>query len=119
MPDEMGGKHFARRMEGPSHHAGRETVRSTGKMGVYDIRFISSVQLSELGLTFVSKSIEGTSDEIPAVLQLIGKLDIQSCLIVADAQNFQRETAEAIIHGKGDYLLDAKGNQPTLEQEIQ
>ncbi len=38
--------------------------------------------------------------------------------IVADALNCQRETAEAIIRDKGDYLLDAKESQPTLEQEI-
>lgn len=25
---------------------------------------------------------------------------------------------EAIVKGKGDYLLDAKDNQPTLEREI-
>ena len=39
-------------------------------------------------------------------------------MIVADALNCQKETAEMVIKGKGDYLLDAKGNQPTLEQEI-
>ena len=32
--------------------------------------------------------------------------------------NCQKETAEAIIKGKGDYLLDAKGNQPALQEEI-
>jgi len=71
-----------------------------------------------MGITIASKSVEGKSNEIPAVQQLIGELDIQGCMIAADAMNCQRETAETIIHGKGDYLLDAKGNQPTLEQEI-
>jgi len=71
-----------------------------------------------LGITFASKSVEGKSNEILAVQQLIGELDIQGCMVVADALNCQRETAEAIIRGKGEYLLDAKGNQPTLEQEI-
>ena len=54
------------------------------------------------------KSVEGKSNEIPAVQQLIGELDIRDCLVTADALNCQRETAEAIIRGKGDYLLDAK-----------
>lgn len=62
--------------------------------------------------------MEGKSNEIPAVQQLIGELDIRDCLVTADALNCQRETAEAIIRGKGDYLLDAKGNQPVLEEEI-
>ena len=37
---------------------------------------------------------------------------------MADALNCQKETAELVVKGKGDYLLDAKGNQPSLEQEI-
>jgi len=96
-----------------------KTVRFTGKMEAYDSPLhIISAQLSELSITLASKSVEGKSNEIPAVQELIGELDIQGCMVVADALNCQRETAEAIIRGKGDYLLDAKGNQPTLEQEI-
>lgn len=45
-------------------------------------------------------------------------MDIEGCLVVADAMNCQQKTAEVIVQGRGDYLLDAKGNQPTLEQEI-
>lgn len=96
-----------------------KTIRSTCKMGSYDSPLhIVSAQLSELGVTFASKSVEGKSNEIPAVQQLIRELDIQGCMVVADALNCQRETAEAIVQGKGDYLLDAKGNQPVLEEEI-
>lgn len=96
-----------------------KTVRSTCKMESYDSPLhIISAQVSELGLTFASKSVEGKSNEIPAVQQLIDEMDIRDCMIVADALNCQRETAEAIVRGKGDYLLDAKGNQPALEAEI-
>lgn len=96
-----------------------KTIRSTCKMESYDSPLhIISAQVSELGITFASKSVEGKSSEIPAVQQLIRELDIQDCMVVADALNCQRETAEAIVQGKGDYLLDAKGNQPALEEEI-
>lgn len=96
-----------------------KTIRSTGKMKKYDSPLhIVSAQISELGITFASKSVDGKSNEIPAVQELIGELDIQGCMIVADALNCQRETAEAVIKGKGDYLLDTKGNQATLESEI-
>ena len=96
-----------------------KTIRSTGKMGQYDSPLhIISAQISELGITFASKSVEGKSNEIPAVQELIKELDIEGCMIVADALNCQKETAKAVIKGKGDYLLDAKGNQPALEQEI-
>ena len=96
-----------------------KTVCSTGKMESYDSPLhIISAQLCELGITFASQSVEGKSNEIPAVQQLIGELDIAGCIVVADALNCQRETAKAIIQGKGDYLLAVKGNQATLEQEI-
>ena len=96
-----------------------KTVRSTSKMESYDSPLhIISAQISELGITFASKSVEGKSNEIPAVQQLIDALDIRGCLVTADALNCQRETAEAIIRGRGGYLLDAKGNQPVLEEEI-
>ena len=96
-----------------------KTICSTGKMESYASPLhIISAQLCELGITFASKSVEGKSNEIPAVQQLIGELDIAGCMVVADALNCQRETAKAIIQGQGDYLLAAKGNQATLEQEI-
>ena len=96
-----------------------KSIRSTGKMESYDSPLhIISAQISELGITFASKSVEGKSNEIPAVQQLIAELDIEGCMIVADALNCQKETAEAVVKGKGDYLLDAKGNQPSLEEEI-
>lgn len=96
-----------------------KTIRSTGKMESYDSPLhIISAQISELGITFASKSVDGKSNEIPAVQQLIAELDLQDCMIVADALNCQKETAEAVVKGKGDYLLDAKGNQATLEHEI-
>ena len=79
---------------------------------------IISAQLSELGLTFASKSVSGKSNEIPTVQKLLEELDISGCLVVADALNCQKETAKTIKKGKGDYLLCVKGNQPTLLEDI-
>jgi predicted transposase YbfD/YdcC len=45
-------------------------------------------------------------------------LDIEGCLVVADALNCQKDTAKAIIKGKADYLLNVKDNQPTLKEDI-
>lgn len=45
-----------------------KTVRSTGKMEGYDSPLhIISAQISELGVTFASRSVDGKSNEIPAV----------------------------------------------------
>lgn len=48
----------------------------------------------------------------------MSELDIDGYLVVADAMHCQRETAEIIVSSKADYLLDAKANQATLENEI-
>ena len=39
-------------------------------------------------------------------------------MIVADALNCQKETAKAVISGKGGYLFSVKSNQGSLEADI-
>lgn len=96
-----------------------KTIRSTvGKKGFDSPLHIISAQICELGVTLASEAVEGKSNEIPAVQELLKKMDIEGCLVVADALNCQQKTAEIIVSGKADYLLDAKANQQTLETEI-
>ena len=72
----------------------------------------------EVGCSVASETVEAKSNEIPAVQELLKKMDIEGCLVVADALNCQQKIGEVIVNGKGDYLLDAKGNQRNLEAEI-
>lgn len=96
-----------------------KTVRSTAKMAKYtNPLHIISAQIGELGITLGQQAVEGKSNEIPAVRKLIGLLEIEGCMVVADALNCQRETAKAIRAAKADYLLDVKENQPKLLEEI-
>ena len=97
-----------------------KTIRSTGKMDKYASPIhIVSAHIAELGITIGQQSVEGKSNEIPAVRNLIELLDISGCIVVADALNCQKETAQAIIKAKADYLLNVKDNQPTLKEEIE
>ena len=96
-----------------------KTIRSTtGMKNMGSPLHIISVQICEAGITLASEAVTAKSNEIPAVQELLKKMDIEGCLIVADALNFQQKTAEEIINGNGDYLLDAKANQPNLMEEI-
>jgi len=96
-----------------------KTIRSTTGMKNMDSPLhIISAQICELGITLASKTVAEKSNEIPAVQELLAQMDIEGCIVVADALNCQQKTAEVIVKGKGDYLLDAKGNQPNLEREI-
>jgi predicted transposase YbfD/YdcC len=97
-----------------------KTIRSTGKMDSYaNPLHIISAHLAELGITIGQRTVEDKSTEIPAMQELLGLLAIEGCLIVADALHCQKETAKAVIKGKGDYLFSVKDNQKTLKEDIE
>ena len=65
-------------------------IRSTGKMKRYDSPLhIVSAQIGELGLTLAQATVQSKSNEIPAVQELIKTLEIEGCMVVADALNCQ------------------------------
>lgn len=64
-------------------------------------------------------SVDSKSNEIPAVQELIDMLDLQGATVTADAMHCQKGTAEKIIDKEADYILIVKGNQPTLQQELE
>jgi predicted transposase YbfD/YdcC len=96
-----------------------KTIRSTGKMDRYERPLhIISAQLAELGITLAQMTVAGKSNEIPAMRELLGLMDIKGCMVVADALHCQKETARAVVEGKGNYLLKVKDNQQTLKEDI-
>ena len=96
-----------------------KAICSTGKMSTYDKPLhILSAYLCESGLTLGQKTVDEKSNEIPAMRELIKLIDIRGCMVTADALHCQTETAAVIIDNGGDYLLNAKGNQETLENDI-
>jgi predicted transposase YbfD/YdcC len=97
-----------------------KTIRSTGKMTKYEKPLhIVSAHIAELGITIGQKTVDEKSNEIPAVRELIKLLNIEGCMVVADALHCQKDTAKAIIDAGADYLLSVKDNQPTLKQDIE
>ena len=74
---------------------------------------------ANFSVTLAQKSVEGKSNEIPAVQELIKTLEISGCIVVADAMNCQIESAKSILEANADYLLCAKSNQPTLKSDIE
>nr|WP_231954447.1 ISAs1 family transposase [Pirellulimonas nuda] len=61
---------------------------------------------------------DAKSNEITAIPKLLDILEIQGCLVTIDAMGCQREIAEQIVVGGGDYVLAVKGNQPKLHTAI-
>ena len=80
---------------------------------------IISAQICELGLTLAQRCTDDKSNEIPAVHELLKELKIKGQIVVADALNCQKETAEIIIKQKANYLLCVKDNHPNLKKDIE
>ncbi len=61
---------------------------------------------------------EAKSNEIKAVPKLLELLDLKDAVVTADAMNCQKTVARKAIAGDADYLLQVKGNQPHLHEDL-
>lgn len=62
----------------------------------------------------LGNALAGEGGEAAAALAVIELLQLKGCVVTADALHCRRDTAEAILAAKGDYVLAVKGNQPKL-----
>ena len=63
-------------------------------------------------------AVEDKSNEITAIPKLLKLLELEGALVSIDALGCQTDIARAIRDAGADYLLQVKGNQPTLEADI-
>jgi predicted transposase YbfD/YdcC len=70
------------------------------------------------GLTLGQVAVEAKSNEITAIPELLRLLELQGALVSIDALGCQKEIAQAVRDTGADYLLQVKGNQPTLLADI-
>ena len=111
LPDGL--KHLTLSIDG-------KTIRSTGKMSKKESALhIVSAHIAQLGITFAQETVSEKSNEIPAMRELIDMLEIEGCMVVADALHCQKETAAVIAKKKAGYLLNVKDNQEELKQHIE
>ncbi len=70
-------------------------------------------------LTLGQVAVDGKSNEITAIPQLLALLDLHGALVTIDAMGCQKEIAAQIVAGGGDYVLTVKANQEHLLEDIQ
>lgn len=102
---------------------GARTVALDGKSVRSSLRrpsplHVVSALVAESGLTLAQEAVGDRSNEIPAVRRLVALLDLEGCVVTADAMHCQRDTARAVRAGGADYLLCAKENQRALRDGI-
>lgn len=79
---------------------------------------VVSAWAGELSLVLGQEKVDEKTNEIKAIPELLKKLAIEGCTVTIDAMGTQKKIARQIIEKKANYILQVKGNQETLENEI-
>jgi predicted transposase YbfD/YdcC len=77
-----------------------------------------SAWATEHRLTLAQVAVDDKSNEITAIPKVLEMLNLVGALVSIDAIGCQKEIAEQIREGEGDYLFTVKDNQPTLHADI-
>lgn len=94
-----------------------KTMRSN-KQGNGKPSHIVTAWSREDGFGLGQKAVDEKSNEITAIPELLGKLQIKGQIITIDAMGTQTAIAEKIRGKKADYVLALKGNQGSLYEDV-
>jgi predicted transposase YbfD/YdcC len=95
-----------------------KTLRTSVKMGADDGHLLSAV-VHQLGVTVGQIAVDGHTNEVGVVEDLLVELALQQRVVIADALLTQQDTVETIIERGGEYLLPVKANQPQTCEAIE
>lgn len=93
----------------------RSFDRATAKNALH----LVSAWSVENHLTLGQQAVDGKSNEITAIPELLRLLELEGAIVTIDAMGCQKSIAQDIVDGGGDYVLAVKGNQPTLHTALQ
>lgn len=97
---------------------GKTARRSREEAG--DIKPIHTVSAwaVESSLVLGQLCVDEKTNEIKTIPELLDILCLEGCIVTIDAMGTQKEIARKIIHKNADYILQVKGNQQTLMDDI-
>jgi predicted transposase YbfD/YdcC len=93
----------------------RSFDRAAGKGPLH----VVSAWAVENHLTLGQMAVDGKSNEITAIPELLKILDLTGAIVTIDAMGCQKDIAAPIRAAGGDYVLALKDNQPTLYADVQ
>jgi len=95
-----------------------KTVRGAGsKHNKYPIHIVSAF-CTKNRLSLAQETVNEKENEIVAIPRLLELITIKGCIITIDAMGCQKEIAKKIRAREADYLLQVKGNQAELQEQI-
>ncbi len=77
-----------------------------------------SAWANESRLVLAQVATTDKSNEITAIPELLGLLELDGCVVTIDAMGTQKAIAQQITEAGADYVLAVKGNQPALLEEV-
>jgi predicted transposase YbfD/YdcC len=79
---------------------------------------IVSAWASEEGIALGQLATQEKSNEITAIPLLLQQIELSDAIVTIDAMGCQKEIAQAIVDGGGDFVIAVKDNQPSLREAI-
>jgi predicted transposase YbfD/YdcC len=111
-------KHLSSKTKGEIIAIDGKTVRGAKFQDLVTPHIVSAFA-SENQLCLGQLKVDKKSNEITAIPALLKLLDLQDNIVTIDAMGCQTKIVEQIIEGGSNYIVAVKGNQPTLEKNIQ
>jgi predicted transposase YbfD/YdcC len=76
-----------------------------------------SAYATAAGLVLAQRGVDGKSNEITAIPELLDMLDLEAAIVSIDAMGTQKAIAAKIVEKGADYVLALKGNQSSLHED--
>jgi len=96
-----------------------KTLRGSGDGETPAVHLLAAVTHGQ-GVVVAQSRVDEKTNEIPGAAPLLDDLDLRGQTVTADAMHTQRDLARHLVEEKGaDYVFIAKGNQPTLLDDIE
>jgi predicted transposase YbfD/YdcC len=98
---------------------GKTLRRSHDRRGMKSALHLVCAWCVENHVVMGQQAVDGKSNEITAIPELLKLLELKGALITIDAMGCQKGIAQQIVEGGGDYVLAVKDNQPKLHEALQ
>jgi predicted transposase YbfD/YdcC len=95
-----------------------KTLRGSRKQGAPGVHLLSALA-HHLGLTLAQQAVHDTTNEITQVETVLSQLVLPGRVFTMDALLTQRQVAQTIVAGGGDYVMIVKENQRQLLSDIE
>ncbi len=108
----------AGKIEGVVAIDGKTIRRSKDESKVNRPSFVVSAWACNASLVLGQLRVDKKTNEIKAIPELLEMICLKGCVVTIDAMGTQKEIAEKILDKEADYILQVKGNQETLLEDI-